>query len=95
MTTTATTWRELQDELTFDQVGWMLNFEATALGDPAGVAEHLLEAARTHIQQNKIDDERFGHLPMPAGVEKAMHWEDDGTGHWSRQFSGTRSVIVP
>lgn len=90
---TATTWRDLQDDLTFDQVGWMLNFESNAKGDPADAAAILLDAAREHVEQNKIDAERFGHLPAPAGALKVSHWEDDGDGHWTRQFGGTRAVI--
>ncbi len=97
MTTThddnATTWRDLADDLTFDQLGFMLNFEKVALGDPAAVAEHLLETARDHVRHNKVDAERFGHLPKPAGAEKVFHWDDDGDGNWTRQFGGTSAVI--
>jgi hypothetical protein len=46
--------------------------------------------ARDHVRQNKIDAEQFGHLPTPAGANKIFHWEDDGEGHWTRQFEGTR-----
>ncbi|MCV7090195.1 hypothetical protein [Mycobacterium interjectum] len=90
---TATTWRDLQDDLTFDQVGWMLNFESNAKGDPADVADVLLDAAREHVEKNRVDAERFAHLPTPAAARKVFHWEDDGEGHWTRQFSGTRAVI--
>ncbi|QNI06495.1 hypothetical protein GAN17_09440 [Mycobacterium kubicae] len=89
----ATTWRDLENELTFDQVGQLLSFESKAKGDPASVAEVLLKDAREHVRQNKIDDENFGHLPTPAGAEHVYHWEDDGEGHWSRQFLGVSAVV--
>ena len=90
---TATSWRDLESGLTFDQVGFMLNFESTALSDPADVAEYLLEAARGHVRQNRVDAQRFGHLQVPDGAAKVEHWEDDGTGNWVRQFSGASSVL--
>lgn len=86
----ATTWRDLADQLTTDQVTFLEQFEATALSDPASVAEHLLAEARDRARHNLEDAARFGHLAMPAGAVKMWHWEDDGEGRWSRMFDGTR-----
>jgi hypothetical protein len=92
----ATTWRGLADQLTLDQITWMEQFERDALGDPAEVSAVLLDAARDHARQNLEDDARFGHLSTPAGARKVYHWEDDGTGRWSRRFCGTeRGVELP
>jgi hypothetical protein len=97
MTTThddnATTWRDLTDQLTNDQIGHLENFEAKALAEPAEVAEGLLEWAREHAQKNLADDAQFGHLPHPAGARRADHWEDDGEGNWSRMFAGSQRFI--
>lgn len=90
---TATTWRELESELTFDQVGQLLNFESKAKGDPVAVAESLLSQAREHVQKNKVDGEKFSHLPLPAGAERVYHWEDDGEGNWTRLFAGLSAVV--
>jgi hypothetical protein len=92
----ATTWRDLADQLTLDQLTWMELFERDALGDPGEVSAVLLDAARGHSRQNLEDDALFGHLSTPAGARKVFHWEDDGTGHWSRRFAGTeRGVELP
>lgn len=86
---TATTWRDLTDQLTTEQVAWCQRHERDALGDPVAVAEGLLDIAREHAQNNLRDGIEFGHLPAPAGAVKLWHWEQDGAGHWSRTFDGT------
>jgi hypothetical protein len=32
-------------------------------------------------------------LPMPTGAEEADHWEDDGTGTWTRNVHGQHRSI--
>ncbi len=86
---TATTWRDLADQLTAEQIAWAQRFERDALGDPADVAEGLLDIAREHAQNNLRDGIEFGHLPAPAGAVKLWHWEQDDAGHWSRTVDGT------
>lgn len=93
MTTTpdedATTWRDLQHELTEDQIAWVEDFERTALGDPADVAELLLDKAREHARGNLTDRMMFGQVPAPSGAVRIWHWESDDDGQWSRAFDGT------
>lgn len=86
---TATTWRDLTDQLTAEQIAGCEQFERDALGDPARVAEGLLDIAREHAQNNLRDGIEFGHLPTPAGAVKLWHWEQDDAGHWSRTVDGT------
>jgi hypothetical protein len=99
MTTThddATTWRDLTDQLTLHQITALECIERDALADPADVAAGLLDMARDHARMNLQDAAMFAHLPTPAGARKVFHWEDDGTGHWSRRFTGTeRAVELP
>lgn len=85
---TATTWRDLADQLTPEQIAWAEKLERDALGDPAEVAEVLLDAARDHARKNLTDRMAFGHLPLPAGAVEVQHWEE-ADGRWHREFTGT------
>jgi hypothetical protein len=90
----ATSWRDLQDGLTFDQVGWMLNFRARRSVIPRRWLRFCWKLRAAMFGRTRMDAERFGHLPAPAGAVKVEHWEeDDGTGRWVRQFSGASSVV--
>lgn len=89
-TNTGTTWRDLAGELTPAQVDSLTRNERK-YGHMAGWSQLLLERARDHAQRNKIDRERFGHLPAPAGAVTIEHWEVDqieGDG-WRRHFEGS------
>jgi len=88
----ATTWRDLADQLTPEQIVSLADSEQGALGDPVEAAELNLWMARDRACKN-LDDARFGHLPMPAGASKVFHWGDDD-GHWSRDFTGTERRVV-
>lgn len=104
MTTThddnATTWRDLADQLTPEQVRRFEHQEAIALRSlernpaPRGwvpesaeeIIRGFLTEARWEAQQN-LTDAMIG-MPAPAGAEEVGHWGDDGTGKWSRDIHG-------
>jgi len=89
---TATTWRDLTNELTLEQVRALERIERDALGRGAPgeqVAASLLDHARYHAQLNLRDTTMFGHLPTPACARFLDHFEDEGTGSFSRRFDGT------
>ena len=85
----ATAWRDLQHELTQDQIAWAENFERTALGEPADIADYLMDKAREHARGNINDQMMFGQVPAPSGAVRTWHWESDDDGQWSRAFDGT------
>ena len=104
--TTRQTWRDLADQLTPEQVTRFERLEQLCMTDAhhafpqhdrdetvADVIGGMLKEARWEAQQNLTDEHTFGHIPLPAGVESADHWEDDGTGCWTRRLTvSSRSV---
>ncbi len=80
----ATTWRDLADQLTENQVKRLKSLEDSGFGD-----ESLLVEARDDARMNSNDDLMFGHLPVPGGVVDLDHWVDAGGGLWFRPFTGT------
>ncbi|MGO9186217.1 hypothetical protein [Mycobacterium sp.] len=54
----------------------------------------MLAEARAEATHN-LGDTLFD-VPVPAGAEQVDHWEDDGTGSWTRRLSvSSRSVSRP
>ena len=89
---TARTWRDLADQLTPAQVRTLDRIEADLLARDAPadqVAATLLDHARYHAQHNLRDTTMFGHLPTPACTQFLNHFQDEGTGSFSRRFDGT------
>lgn len=88
MQNTATTWRDLADELTPQQVEDFAYRETVIEPGPDRTAL-FLQQARRHVEGNRIDRERFGHVPAPAGARRVWHWEvDRQEGGWHREFEG-------
>lgn len=102
----ATSWRDLADQLTPEQIARFdyaeqLCMTGAHLAFPqndrsktiADMLDGVLKEARWEAQQNLTDAHTFGHVPRPAGVESADHEEDDATGTWTRRLSvSSRSV---
>jgi len=106
----ATSWRDLADQLTPEQIARFARFEAGAMQSlhkrqqqpaPAGwvpesaesIARGFLAEARREAECN-LNDTLFD-VPVPAGMdlEEVDHWEDDGTGTWTRLLHGeTRNI---
>jgi hypothetical protein len=98
--TDATTWRDLADQLTPEQIRRFDHQEAMAMRSlerkpaPRGwvpqsaeeIAHGFLSEARWEAQQN-LSDAMIG-IPAPAGAEEVVHWEDDGDGNWTRDVHG-------
>lgn len=90
---TAQTWRDVADQLTPEQVRTLERIEANLLARGVAPAEQvaaaLLDNARYHAQLNLRDTTMFGHLPTPACTRFLNHFEDEGTGSFSRRFDGS------
>jgi hypothetical protein len=93
----ATTWRDLADALTPDQVAYLENWESRpdlppqAAGSAPPAADHaraLLFTARQDADQNAAETYFADVEPL---VEPGEHypWESDGEGNWSRFFLST------
>jgi hypothetical protein len=79
------TWRDIADQLTPDQIA-----ELIALRDET-TPENLLRLARNKAAENMAATV-LGLRP-PADAVTVDPWENDGTGNWSRHFTGpTRNV---
>ena len=97
----ATTWRDLVDQLTPEQVAQFGRGEADALNSvaagrnayesPEDVARCFLVDARREAEQN-LTDSTFD-APIPAAASGAEHWEDDGTGRWTRVVQGIQRNV--
>ena len=99
---TATSWHDLTDQLTPEQVRRFEHFEAMALNAKRDAApdEHdtadelltgLLTEARWEAQQN-LTDAMIG-LPLPDGAENAGHWDDGGEGNWTHDLQGRARTV--
>jgi hypothetical protein len=97
----ATTWRELTDQLTPEQIARFEQQESSALAaiaagrnpheSPESVARCILNDARLEAQGN-LDDAMI-NVAVPEGAETVEHWEDDGAGTWVRFVHGrVRSI---
>lgn len=53
----------------------------------------MLAEARWEAEQNLTDQHMFGHIPLPAGVSKAEHWENGGEGRWIRLLSASTRCV--
>src|ERR1700756_4667087 len=94
----ATSRRDLADQLTPEQIARFEHAEQLCMTGAhlafpqndrsktvADMLDGVLKEARWEAQQNPTDARTFGHVPRPPGVESADHWEDDGTGTWTRR----------
>jgi hypothetical protein len=94
----ATTWRDLADQLTPEQIAELEESERrhrrNAVSDPAwctwlprteaDIASTLLSSARGHVAGN-LNEVLFAEIALPAGAVDALPWESDG---W-RCFDGS------
>src|SRR5258708_4500259 len=86
MTTThddnATTWRDLADQLTPEQLAEMTYCERAQV--PPGLCEpnNLLWGARAHIKANLVQTLCAGIAPLADAIDEPSRWEewDDGYG---------------
>lgn len=96
-TTDTQTWRDYEKQLTNFQLAWIRDFENRYPADLDGGAARdsvLLDYARSHAEQNRVDQTKFRHIPTPVGVRHVGHWEDDGTGRWSRGFDSCKEWVI-
>ena len=95
-----TTWRDLTDQLTPEQVRRFEHHERLALNSidsghnphetTEDIARGFLTEARWEAEQNLTD--AMISVPLPPGAESAEHWEDGADG-WTRMLHGpSRSV---
>ena len=100
---TARSWRDLADQLTPAQVRKFERYEALELAardkhpgegheSPEDVARGFLSEARWEAQQNLTD--AIFNVPVPPGVDEVEHWEDDGTGTWTRRIHGPDRTLA-
>jgi hypothetical protein len=100
----ATTWRDLADQLTSEQVRRFDHLESVvmdsrkrhlAAGAPYVSAEDLargfLKDARSEAQQNLLD--KMFDVAAPEGATSVEHWEDDGSGQWTRRVTASSRTI--
>lgn len=85
-TDNVTTWRDLADRLTAEQIAQFERYEAD-YPDPDGAAWMMVEA-RELVERNAAEVELFGHLPIPAGAV-VFSAERDADGNWFRSFAGS------
>lgn len=99
---TAQSWRDLADQLTPEQIARFERLEQrcesnayNAFADErraeliAEIRDGMLTEARWEAEQNLTDQHMFGHIPLPAGVSKAEHWEEGEDGQWTRLLSAS------
>lgn len=93
----ATTWRQLADALTPDQITYIENWESrpdeppNADGSPRSYDDHqrgLLYTAREFVGQNAAAA-LFADVAPPPEDGQHYHWEHGGDGQWTRYFAGT------
>lgn len=88
----ATTWRDLADQLTSEQVDNLAAMERHSTMPPSETAASLLEGAREWATANVVDQVVFGDLEPPAD---AARWcmEEREPGVWARSFDGTERKV--
>ena len=98
-----TSWHDLRDQLTTDQVAHLETFERDARGESAEVADCLLVMAREHARRNLDDAAQFGHLPtrgrrsegLPLGGQRNRALVATLRGHSARRRAADRLKAVP
>jgi hypothetical protein len=87
---TATTWRDLSDQLTPEQIERLTDFERrwTEAGKLQERDESLLFGAREYAENNVRDSVMFGHLDWPEGATAVYPSGELSDGRWSREFDG-------
>jgi hypothetical protein len=98
---TATTWRDLADQLTPEQIQMLTDREADEVanevkwrGDGNWLAKWLVAQARDCAQTNLTERLHFGHLPRPADAVAVYAVVELGDGiEWSRVFAGTKREV--
>lgn len=100
---TATTWRDLTDQLIPEQIAYLENWEARpdlppmASGEAPPLEEHyaaLLFAAREYAIQNAAAIE-FAHVPPPPDEGEHQPWTNLGNNNWVRYFYRTPCKVGP
>lgn len=93
MRDSATNWRDLADGLTDHQVQDFI-YRESIIEPTEGRRLLFVEQALAHIKSNRIDQERFGHIPPPAAARRMWHWEvDREQGGWHRDFEGQQWTV--
>jgi hypothetical protein len=100
MTTThddnATTWRELADALTPQQVAYIEDWERKPIpgfdNDHRAHQRGLLSAAQEFAGSNAAGA-YYADIAQPPDASKIDVWMDEGDGCWSRRFDGTKRVV--
>ena len=91
----ATSWRDLADQLTPEQISRLENMRDGWSKDtgPAEIRLCLLVIARDMAQTN-LADGYYSHVPLPAGAVKVHEWDDrnEQVGAF-RYFTGTSRVV--
>lgn len=94
----ATTWRELTDQLSPEQIAYLEDWESRPNepprldGSPRPPEQHrqtLLRMAREFATQNTAAT-YFADVPLPPEDGHHYPWEHYGDGNWCRLFVGTR-----
>lgn len=87
---TATTWRDLSDQLTERQIAEFTQHEAAYPDE----RKYMLMEARSYAEQNLNDRLHFGHIEKPEGATKTYLAEQSADGRWFREFAGTSRVVA-
>jgi hypothetical protein len=87
---TATTWRDLADQLTPQQIAELKTWEQKWPDEHNG----FLVEARSYAEQNLDDKLMFGHLDAPEGATRVWPAGKRMDGTWVREFSGTARLIA-
>lgn len=88
MTDTITTWRQLADRLTPDQIETFTDLEremaagTVAAHDRLTPGQYLVKLALLRVEDNEFD-QQFAHIPAPPGATHVEGWEasQDGVGY--------------
>ena len=89
---TATTWRDLTDKLTEEQITDLTALEKVYRNAPEA-DRTLLAEAQEHAEGNR----RLGHVPAPVGAVRLYQWQHDPEedGLWRREFEGREWKVGP
>lgn len=79
----ATSWRDLADQLTPDQIE---TYECVERGTQGRASAQLLEFARLSVE-GRLAEMAYGDIPLPVGAESADKWQVH------REFGWSRSVV--
>lgn len=93
----ATSWRDLIDALTPQQIAYLENWEQHpelppmvdgSAPSPESHAQALLFSARESVEQNAAAA-LYADVSPPPEKGQHYHWQHDGDGRWFRFFAGT------